>query len=415
VRSALTESRGDQQSQVEGLRIAVVNWRDPWHPEAGGAEAYAWEISLGLVRRGARVCFVTARAPGQAGREHRDGVDIIRAGGRWTVYPRVLGWMARHRRSFDAVLDCQNGIPFFTPWVLPRRVPVLCIMHHVHDAQFGVHFPPAVAAVGRFLEGPVARWSYRRHECVAVSDSTVQAMRSRLGWPGPVHIVPNGLPAGAFTVPDLAGRADATRMTWVGRLVAHKRADRVLDIAEHVRAAGITIEIVGRGPEGAWLAEQVAARGLTDIVQLRGYLPEDAKRAAVAGSALHLNTSQGEGWGLCVLEAAALGVPTVAYDVDGLRDAVRDGQTGWLVGAAERIEDVTERALKELADPGRRAEIASACRAWAAQFDWDRSAGSMAELIAAAIARRGSSASTGSASTGSAQSAPAGKPPAASP
>ena len=129
-------------------------------------------------------------------------------------------------------------------------------------------------------------------------------------------------------------------------------------------------------------------RGLTGRVLLCGYLPEEEKRRAVAASRLHLNTSQGEGWGLCVVEAAALGVPTVAYDVDGLRDSVRDGQTGWLVKAGERIEDVTERALKELADPARRAEIAAACRRWARQFDWDTSAAQMAALISAALRER---------------------------
>jgi glycosyltransferase involved in cell wall biosynthesis len=374
---------------VDGLRIAVVNWRDPWHPEAGGAEQYAWQMACGLLRRGARVSYLTARAPGQSARERRDGVDIVRAGGRWTVYPRVLALMAMRRRSFDAVIDCQNGIPFFTPWVLPARVPVLCVMHHVHDEQFGVHFPALLAAIGRFLEGPVARWSYRRHECVAVSGSTVQAMRRRLGWTGPVHIIPNGLAAEAFkTSEGAAGAPGETTLIWVGRLVAHKRVGRVLDIAERLHRTGITIDVVGRGPESAPLAEQIAARGLDSAVRLRGYLPEEAKRSAVAASVLHLNTSQGEGWGLCVLEAAALGVPTVAYDVDGLRDAVRDGQTGWLVAGNERIEDVTERALKELADPGRRAEIAGSCRAWARQFDWERSAGQMAALIAATTARR---------------------------
>lgn len=394
----MTDLRDDQPSPVGGLRVAVVNWRDPWHPEAGGAEQYAWHMACGLLRRGARVCYLTARAAGQAPRERRDGVDIVRAGGRWTVYPRVLAWMALRRRSFDAVIDCQNGIPFFTPWVLPVRVPVLCVMHHVHDEQFGVHFPPLLAAIGRFLEGPVARRSYRGHECVAVSGSTVEAMRRRLGWAGPVHVIPNGLAAEAFAIPEAAGPSATAApdaggpgeitLTWVGRLVAHKRAGRVLEIAERLHRTGITIEVVGRGPEAAPLAEQIAARGLDSAVRLRGYLPEEAKRAAVAASVLHLNTSQGEGWGLCVLEAAALGVPTVAYDVDGLRDAVRDGETGWLVAGHERIEDVTERALKELADPQRRAEIAGSCRAWARQFDWDRSAGQMATLIAAATARR---------------------------
>ena len=86
-----------------------------------------------------------------------------------------------------------------------------------------------------------------------------------------------------------------------------------------------------------------------------------------------------------MLEAAALGVPTVAFDVDGLRDAVRDGETGWLVRDGERIEDVTERAVKELADPARRAAVAAACRAWAARFSWDASTARMAGLVAAAI------------------------------
>jgi glycosyltransferase involved in cell wall biosynthesis len=370
---------------VTGLRVAIVNWRDPWHPSAGGAEQYAWQMAVGLLARGAHVWYLTARAPGQSRRDRRDDVEIVRTGSRLSVYPCVLGWLAGRRRSFDVVIDCQNGIPFFTPWVLPRPVPVLCVMHHVHDAQFGVHFSPLVAAIGRFLEGPMARRTYRRHACVAVSQSTVTAMRERLRWTGPIHVIPNGLTADCFERPGPQVQ-DSTTLTWVGRLVAHKRVERVLDIAERLRGDAV-IEVIGRGPASIALAAEITARGLTERVRLRGFLPDADKRAAVANSLLHLNTSQGEGWGLCVLEAAALGVPTVAYDVDGLRDAVRDGETGWLVRSGQRIEDVTERAVKELSDPDRRAEIAAACRRWAGRFDWDSSAGQLACLIAAAMPR----------------------------
>jgi glycosyltransferase involved in cell wall biosynthesis len=391
--------------QLAGLRVAIVNWRDPWHPNAGGAEQYAWQMALGLLARGARVWYLTARPAGQSRSECQDGIQIVRTGSQWTVYPGVLGWLARHRRRFDAVIDCQNGIPFFTPWVLPRRVPVLCVVHHVHDAQFGVHFSPVMASVGRFLEGPMARWTYRRHACVAVSQSTVTAMRDRLRWTGPIHVVPNGLLADSFDRP-APSTASATGtpgtsgaltddpvpevavLSWVGRLVAHKRVERVLDVAQRL-GDGAVIDVIGRGPAAAPLAAEITALGLGERVRLRGFLPEADKRAAVASSLLHLNTSQGEGWGLCVLEAAALGVPTVAYDVDGLRDAVRDGETGWLVRADQRLDDVAERAVKELSDPVRRAEIAAACRSWAGQFDWDSSAGLMAGLVAAAVRDRG--------------------------
>ena len=32
-------------TDLGGLRIAIANWRDPWHPQAGGAERYAWEMA----------------------------------------------------------------------------------------------------------------------------------------------------------------------------------------------------------------------------------------------------------------------------------------------------------------------------------------------------------------------------------
>jgi len=380
-----------------GVRIAVVNWRDPWHPEAGGAERYAWAMAGGLAGRGAAVSFLTARAPGQARRDCRDGIEIIRMGGRFTVYPLLLGWLLTHRllthglptrgRSFAAVLDCQNGIPFFTPLVLPRTVPVLCVVHHVHSVQWSAYFPGWVARLGRLLEGPLARAVYRRHACVAVSPSTVAAMRDDLRWTGDIYLIPNGV-----TPPPPPPRpsGDAGGLVWVGRLVAHKRADLVLPIAERLTDTGMTIDVVGRGPAAAALAVQAAARGLAGQVRLRGFLPEAAKQAVVAGARLHLNTSCGEGWGLCVLEAAALGVPTVAFDVAGLRDAVRDGQTGWLVHDGERIEDVTQRAVKELDDPVRRAEVAAACRAWAAELSWDTATARMATLLAACL-RRGTS------------------------
>jgi glycosyltransferase involved in cell wall biosynthesis len=366
-------------TDLRGTRVAVANWRDPWHPQAGGAERYAWEMARGLAARGAEVCFVTARAPGQSRRDRRDGIGIVRLGGRFTVYPRVLLWLAAHRRSFDIVLDCQNGIPFFTPLVLPRRVPVLCVMHHVHTAQFGVHFPAWMAWAGRLLEGPAARLAYRRQACVAVSPSTIAAMRERLRWTGPIYLVPNGSPR---IEPPTSASRQPSRLVWVGRLVAHKRAELILPVAER----GFAIDVIGRGPAGAALSEAIgSAPGLAEAVRLHGFLADRDKRDVVSGSLLHLNTSQGEGWGLCVLEAAALGVPTVAYDVEGLRDAVRDGETGWLVKDGEQLADVVERAAKELADQDRREQVAARCRDWAARLSWDRSTARMAELVGACV------------------------------
>jgi len=232
----------------------------------------------------------------------------------------------------------------------------------------------------------VARLAYRRHACVAVSPSTVTALRERLGWTGDIYLVPNGTPKPLTTA---VARTSARNLVWVGRLVAHKRPERLVPVAERMRLRPENdrhaLDVVGHGPGAEPLVAAAAAAGLDDAVRLRGFLPEQAKQVLVAGSLLHLNTSQGEGWGLCVLEAAALGVPTVAYDVDGLRDAVRDGETGWLVKDGEQLADVVDQALKELGDPGRRQDVAAACRRWAGQFDWGRSTARMAALIRASV------------------------------
>ncbi|TXK43358.1 glycosyltransferase family 4 protein [Nonomuraea sp. C10] len=368
------------------MNVAVVNWRDPWHPASGGAETYAWELACRMARAGHAVSFVTARAPGQSRAETRDGVRVRRMGGVFTVYPLVLLWLLVRRTRFDAVLDCQNGIPFFTPWVLPRRTRILCVVHHVHDRQFGLHLPWWLAAVGRFLEGPVSRWTYRRHTGVAVSPSTVRAMRERLRWIGPIHLVHNGVSTGPpeNDVP----KSPVPRVVCVGRLVAHKRVGLLLDAVAELREQrpDLVVDVVGRGPEEAALRAR-----LPGGVTLHGYLPEEEKARLIAAAWVHVTASQGEGWGLCVVEAAALGVPTVAFDVEGLRDAVRDGETGWLVpeggtpvaDLAKGLGAALDEVADELTDRGPDTYNMK-CRKWAGRFSWDASADRLMALITGA-------------------------------
>ncbi|MGV9216319.1 glycosyltransferase family 4 protein [Micromonospora sp. RB23] len=361
---------------VAGRRIAVLNWKDPWHPDAGGAEVYAWQVASDLVTAGAEVTFVTARPDGQPGAETRDGIRIVRLGGRWSIYPRVLGWLARRRRQFDAVVDCQNGIPFFSPAVLPSDVPVVCVIHHVHDRQFRLYFGPVVGRFGAWLEGPVARRVYRRGVTLAVSPSTATAVRDRLRWPGPVVVVPNGADASASPVVDPAARDARPRVVCVGRVTRHKRVDLVLDAVDQLRSRrpDLRLDVVGGGPDVATIRRQVVERGLTDVVTVHGHLPSAERDALLARAWSHVSASWGEGWGLVVVEAAAAGLPTVAFDVDGLRDAVRADRTGWLVeegdDPAGRLADGLERALDTLAVPAGAEAMAAECRRWSDSFRW---------------------------------------------
>jgi len=370
------------------VHLAILNWRDPWQQTAGGAETFAHEVARGFVARGATVDFLTSREPGQPRREQRDGIRWLRRGGRWSVYPGALTRLLAARLSghaHDVVIDCQNGIPFFSPLVLSRRrTAVLIVVHHVHDQQFGTHFSRPAAALGRWLEGPAARWAYRRCTAVAVSESTIAAMRTRLRWTGPIELVHNGV-----TRHDIEHRgpspvlAPAPRLVAVGRLVRHKRLDHVASLADDLAETwpGIEVHIIGRGPDEPRIRDTVSRMRHPDRVHLHGHLPAEAKDSLLRTAWLHLSASQGEGWGLSVLEAAALGVPTVAYDVDGLRDAIRDGITGWLVAPGDTLADTVSGVLKELdSDPARASEVKGACVAWAAAFDWESTRSAMAQL-----------------------------------
>ena len=179
------ETPVERGPRLDGVRLVMINWRDPWQTTAGGAEEYAWRISRHLAELGAIVTFLTSREPHQARVETKDGIVIRRMGGKFTVYPRVMAWLALWRREYHLAFDCMNGIPFLSRFVLRRRTKVVSIVHHVHDLQFNAYFSAPLARFGRFMESTVASWVYRNCTTVTVSESSRAAMRDKLGWRPP--------------------------------------------------------------------------------------------------------------------------------------------------------------------------------------------------------------------------------------
>lgn len=374
-------------SRLSGRRILVLNWRDVHHPQAGGAEQYMHRIARRWAAAGAEVTWLTAAVPGRPSHEVVDGITMRRAGGALSIYPRVaLTLLRRSLGAFDHVVDCQNGIPFFSPLFVGAGVPVVQVVHHIHQEQFSTRFGPAMAAVGRMLEGPVSRAVYRGRPVVAVSPSTREGVRRRLRMRGPIHVVPNGIDT---TPPIRAPRDPDPTIAVVSRLVPHKRVDLLLGQLVPVAAAipNLRVDVVGDGPERARLQGLAAELGLGDVITFHGFQPDHARDALLERAWLTTSTSDAEGWGLSIMEAAAHGVPTVALDVPGVRDSVVPGRTGWLVPRATVFGDALVDALTELADDTRARELTEACQAWARSFGWDRSAELLAGVLLATTAR----------------------------
>lgn len=110
------------------MQILVFNWRDIRHPEAGGAEVNIHEQAKRWVGCGHRVTLFTARPKGQRFRDNIDGIEIIRAGGRFSVYLwAVIAYLLILRKRADVVLDIENGIPFSRPSIPESRKYFSCI------------------------------------------------------------------------------------------------------------------------------------------------------------------------------------------------------------------------------------------------------------------------------------------------
>ena len=183
---------GTAVEQLVGARILVLNWRDVRHPLAGGAEQYIHQASRRWVAAGVPSPWLTARPSGQLARETIDGIR-----------------RARRRRSHP--LSTRGPAPAAPPWRLrrdhrlPERHPVLrarlrasamCRSSRWCTTFTRTSSPPASPRRrrGRPLpRGPAspARCTARGRSA-AVSPSTRVELRRRLGFTGPIFVVPNG-------------------------------------------------------------------------------------------------------------------------------------------------------------------------------------------------------------------------------
>ncbi|MEU0556544.1 glycosyltransferase family 4 protein [Dactylosporangium sp. NPDC006015] len=367
--------------------VAVLNWRDRSHPRAGGAELYCEQVAQHLVRQGVKVTYLTARVSGRPAVEERHGFRIVRMGGTFTVYLAVLVWLWRHRKHIDGVVDSQNGIPFFAPLAVGRRVPVVLLIHHVHQRQFAEYFGWPMRWIGRWLEKTATGLVYGHRAIVTVSPSSRNAIRRELGLKGKVFIVPCGMDRPV--VPDIGRRAAQPRIVCVSRLVPHKRMDLVLEAFAKARTVvgELELHLVGDGPELDGVRAYVKRLGLEPSVVIYGRVT-DAERTAILQTAwITVSASTGEGWGLSILEAAALGVPAVALRVAGVQDAVLDGRTGVLIDDESQLADAIVGLIERLGRSSEAVAWASRACAWSAQFTWERTAGRIRLVLAAEAAR----------------------------
>jgi len=357
------------------LRILVFVWRDIHHTErggAGGATVNIHEQARRWVEWGHQVTMFTARPKGQRSRDNIDGIDIYRAGGRFSVYIwAIAAYLLVLRRHADVILDIENGIPFFTP--LYSRKPTVLLMHHLHQDQFLVEMGTRIGKMGRFMERFLVPLLYRSAAIVAVSESTARRKKAALrgGYKLEIKVIYNGLDHSLY-VPGMEG-CTKPAILYLGRIKRYKRLPRLVAmmplITESIPDAQLTI--AGDGDAAGELREQVARNGLGDAVRIVGMVSDEEKVRLLQMTWVMATPSMNEGWGMTVLEANACGTPAVAFRVAGLDEAIIDGETGFL---CDDDKEFAEVLVKVLSDKELRERLSRAAIEWAARFDWDRTA-----------------------------------------
>jgi len=345
----------------------------------GGAEVFTREVASRFVKAGHEVTLFTSEFQNCRREEVVDGVRVVRAGGRISVYWKAKEYYRKRfsKEGYDVVIDEINTRPFLTSKFVDKGEKVVALIHQLAREYWFYETPFPVSYVGYyFLEN---RWlrNYVDVPTVTVSESTRRDLLD-LGFKK-IYIVPEGL---NFTpLSEVPRKNSYPVVVYAGRLKRTKRPDHAVKAFRTVREHFPNAElwVIGDGPFRKDL-ERMAGDG----VKFFGVLPNEERRRLLANAWVLVNPSVREGWGLNVIEANALGTLCVAYDAAGLRDSIRNGETGLLVHNGD-VETLANAIIRILSDGGLREKLSENAIEWAGRFSWDKTAEEFMRVINSVI------------------------------
>jgi glycosyltransferase involved in cell wall biosynthesis len=226
---------------------------------------------------------------------------------------------------------------------LRRRLdaPIVTIVHHLraHEQRSALS-----SALSRGLERLYLRTTDAR---VYNSEATKRSVEALAGARPHVVAPPSGRRFGAPAAPsDVTRRAAAAgplRVLFVGNLIPRKRLHLLIDGLGRVPPEAWTLDVVGdpAAHEPYTTTVRRHLRRLPDPsrVTLHGQLPDADLRQLLDRSHVLAVPSAHEGYGIVYVEAMGRGLPVLAGPSGGVRDVVRDGDTGYFVETAADIAD----------------------------------------------------------------------------
>lgn len=358
---------GGIQSFVHHLAVrqpagSVVVYASSWR----GAEKFDADQPFEVVRERTRVLLPTpliARRAAKLARAY--DCDTV-----WFGAAAPLGLLA-------AGLRRRTGI---------RRAVALTHGHEVGWAAL----PGARAAlrrIGRGVDVTTYLGEYTRVRLARVLDGVTELRRLAPGVDvDTYHPSVDGEP-----VRVRLGLADRPVVVCVSRLVPRKGQDMLIRAMPEIRrrVPDAALLIVGGGPYRATLEKLARQTGVERDVVFTGSVPSAELPAHYAAGDVYAmpcrTRNRGldvEGLGIVYLEASATGLPVVAGNSGGAPDAVREGETGYVVRGRD-VAQLADRVATLLADRDLARQLGAAGRAWVEkEWRWETQAQRMAALLA---------------------------------
>ncbi|QFU74403.1 glycosyltransferase family 1 protein [Halioglobus maricola] len=357
------------EREARKLNIAIVS---EFHVAglAGGGERRIYELSRRLVARGHRVTWICMCQPGKGDFE---GIHVLPLGSlvksppqrslnNFASYSLRLFWHLC-RTKYD-IVDAQTYSPLLISYFasLFSRTPMLGTVHDVRTSS-GNDFHQ-MDPLARAIESVVLRIPARA--LITVSQFTRNALVSRYKRsPDQVHVVSNAVTTEIISRSPLPHKE--RELIFVGRLVPGKGIQHFIDLCDTLECRGA---IIGQGPLLAQIEQECSRRPHIEFIgRLENYA--DVIGEMKQSKVLVLPSSR-EGFGLVLAEAAAAGIPTVAYSAGGVAEVIVDKVTGFLVEPGDSAGlAVAARTALEPENCKRMGD--SAQRHVAHNFSWDRS------------------------------------------
>ncbi len=363
------------------MRILIFNWRDVKHSWAGGSEIYIHELAKRWVEKGNRVILFCGQDNDKrlTNKELIDGIEIIRKGGRFTVYFWApIYYFLYLRNQADIILDVENGIPFFTPlFSLKKKI---ALVYHVHDKQFFYELKFPLSVIGYVIEKYIFPVLYSGTRIMSISESTRQKL-IKLGLPAmQIQVVTPGIISQKKFSNKKIPRYKTPTIIYLGRIKRYKRLDLLVTLFPKIieRVPGARLLIAGWGTEAPQIQDYIMRNGYKKNIQIVGPVSELEKRLLLQKSWAMINPSIHEGWGISVIEANVYSTPAIAFKVPGLSDSIKDNKTGFLALDEEDLIDKIEIILK---NKRLREKMGKEAQRWAMSLTWDKSAEKSYKLL----------------------------------